>query len=78
MSEILGETRAFKSALIYFDNKFIVDFIKTSDFPMSNISAKSEILLKNDSFVQNISSSFELYVQNDFENKNKIMKLKTE
>jgi len=78
MSEILGDKHAFKSALIYFDNQFIVDFIHKYDLSMNNIKGKSEILLKNDSFVQNISSSFELYVQNDFENKNRIMKLKTE
>ena len=78
MSEILGETQNFKSALIYFDNQFIVDFIKKYDLSLNNIKAKSEIILQNDKFVQNISSSFELYVQNDFQNKNKIMKLKTE
>ena len=59
MSEILGETQNFKSALIYFDNQFIVDFIKKYDLSLNNIKAKSEIILQNEKLVQNISSSFE-------------------
>jgi AraC-like DNA-binding protein len=78
MSEMLGDINIFKSTLIYFDNQFIIDFIKKYDLPMNNLTSKSEIILKNDKFVQNISSSFELYIENNFENKNKIMKLKTE
>jgi len=78
MSEITTDTNSFKSALIYFDNQFIVDFITKYKLPMLNNSVNSEILLKNDKFVQHISSSFELYKEQDFESKNKIMKLKTE
>ena len=78
MSEILGDTHSYDAALIYFDNNFIIDFMKKYDINMSKAKAESEIVLENDKFIQNISSSFELYVKNDFENKNKIMKLKTE
>ena len=78
MSEIIGKMDIFKAALIYFDNQFIIDFIQKYNLPMNNITSESEILLKNDKFVQNISSSFELYIKDNFENKNKIMKLKTE
>ena len=45
MSEILGDTHSYDAALIYFDNNFIIDFIKKYDINMSKAKSKSEYQL---------------------------------
>lgn len=76
MSEKLGDKNSFESILVFFDDEFILDFIKRYDFHIDAKDEKSMVSIKRDTFLDSYVATINEYIKTDIENKSDFMRLK--
>ena len=76
MSEKLGDKNSFESIIIFFDDEFILDFIKRYDFHIDAKDEKCMVSIKRDTFLDSYVATINEYIKTDIENKSDFMRLK--
>jgi AraC-like DNA-binding protein len=77
MSDIVSKEGGYKAILAYFDDTFVMDFIKK--YQVNLVAKEKEVVFfTSDAVLQRLMHSYEDYVNQDLDAKNEIIKLKTE
>ncbi|CAA6808059.1 MAG: AraC family transcriptional regulator [uncultured Sulfurovum sp.] len=78
MSEVLSEDGIYQALLVYFNDEFVMNFIKKYDIKLSNNESQNIISFSSNTLLKSLIDSFELYLDKKLERHNEIVKLKTE
>jgi len=78
MSEVPSHSGLYEAILIYFDDSFIMDFMKKYKIEPSSYESKTICAISCDKLLGSLVDSFALYINQELEQKNEILKLKTE
>ena len=78
MSEILGEQGEYNALLVYFNDDFIMDFITKYKIDLEGEGVNNLITFSSGKLLQPLISSYKLYLNQELEQQNEIIKLKTE
>lgn len=78
MSEVLSDEGKYEAIMIYFDDNFVLDFIKNYKIELLRSGKRSFVSFHSDVFLKSLTDSFELYINKSIVNKNEILKLKTQ
>jgi len=77
MSEILSEAGEYEAILLYFDDDFVLDFMREYEIKTSKQSAKDIVIFKQDTLLEHLTYSFKLYMKQNLVHQSDIIKLKT-
>ena len=78
MSEVLDKNGLYEAVMVYFDDSYVLDFIKTHQIDLS-FSPKSKVVtFKADALLDDVMHSFSGYLTAELAHKPSIVKLKTE
>ncbi len=77
MSEIINKSGDYEAILIYFDDEFIVKFLKEFDINLKYDKKISTLKLKSDSILKDLINSYQPYKNTKTEQQNNIIILKT-
>jgi len=78
MSEVPSQSGLYEAILIYFDDSFIMDFMKKYKIETNSYEPKASCVISCDKLLGSLVDSFALYINQELEQKNEILKLKTE
>jgi AraC-like DNA-binding protein len=78
MSEVVNDEGVYEAMMVYFDDAFVMDFIKKYTFELNTCQAQSLLSFSSDKLLKSLMNSFRLYGNQKLEHKNAIIKLKTE
>jgi len=78
MSEIVGDKNSFESILVYFDDDFVLDFIKKYKIQLQIQTQKTVLTIKRDIFIDSCIFNINGYFTTKLENKIDLLKLKVE
>ncbi len=78
MSEIAGDKGIYEAVLIYFEDDFIMDFMKKHHIQPESKTSKDMIYFSSGSLLQPLISSYKLYIHQNLQQQNEIIKLKTQ
>lgn len=78
MSDMLESESMCKSTAIYFDDKFILDFIGKYQIDLESYGTEVLVDFPSDKMLRHIMESYLFYVNSDIKHKSEILKLKTE
>ena len=78
MSDMLDSESMCKSTAIYFDDKFILDFIGKYQIDLEDYGTEVLVDFSEDKTLKHIMESYLFYGNSDIKHKNEILKLKTE
>jgi len=78
MSEIVGDSGLYEALLVYFDDDFIMDFIAKYKLDIEMNSVNQLVNFSSGELLQALVSSYKLYINQNVEQQNEIIKLKTE
>lgn len=78
MSEVLSDEGIYEAMMVYFDDDFIINFIKKYQVPLGDCSKENIVSFTSDKLLKSLIDSYGLYINKDLERKNEIIKLKTE
>ncbi|MFA5215737.1 helix-turn-helix domain-containing protein [Sulfuricurvum sp.] len=76
MSEIMGDKNNFESILIFFDDEYILDFIKRYKIELNTKEEKDVLALKRDAFISSCITTIDGYFKVNMENGIDLVKLK--
>jgi len=78
MSEILGEQGEYNALLVYFNDDFVMNFIAKYKIDLEGEGVNNLITFSSGKLLQPLVSSYKLYINQELEQQNEIIKLKTE
>lgn len=78
MSEVLSHDGIYEALLLYFDDEFIMNFLSKYSIELTNTKSQNIVSFSSDKLLQSLIDSFELYIGQNLEHQNAIIKLKTE
>jgi AraC family transcriptional regulator, exoenzyme S synthesis regulatory protein ExsA len=76
MSEVIGNKNAYESILIFFDDDFVLNFIKKYKISLDIIEEKDVLNLKRDEFIDSCILTINRYFESNIENGIDLIKLK--
>ncbi len=78
MREVLSERGVYQAFLVYFDDLFITNFLKKYAITLDDVTSKEIVSFRADTVLESLVKAYSLYIEQDLEQKNEILKLKTE
>jgi len=78
MSEIVGDRGVYEALLVYFDDDFILNFITKYKLDVHVDQMNSMVDFSSGKLLKALVSSYKLYLHQELEERNEIIKLKTE
>ena len=78
MSEIVGDRGVYEALLVYFDDDFIMNFLAKYKLDVEVEEINNSVSFSSGKLLEALVSSYKLYLNQDLEQKNEIIKLKTE
>lgn len=78
MSEVLSSDGVYEAMLVYFNDDFIINFIKKYQITLNDCVSNNIVSFSSDKLLKSLVDSYGLYINKDLERKNEIIKLKTE
>ena len=78
MSEVVSEGGKYEAIMVYFDDKFILDFVKKYEVDLATSHEKRVVTFSSSVVLKLLVDSYPLYLNQVLERKNEIIKLKTE
>ena len=78
MSEVAGDKGIYEAVLIYFEDAFIMDFMKKHQIHPASNTSHNMISFSSGKLLQPLISSYKLYIHQNLQEQNEIIKLKTE
>jgi hypothetical protein len=78
MSDMLESESMCKSTAIYFDDKFVLDFIGKYQVSLEGYATEVLVNFSSDDILTHLMDSYLFYVDSDIKHKSEILKLKTE
>lgn len=78
MSELMSKKGRYEALLVYFDDRFVLDFVHKHNVNVKRGQKRSLCTFSADSFLHSLMASFKLYVNQDLEHTHQIAKLKCE
>ncbi len=76
MSDILSKYGKYEAILVYFDDSFVLEFIKRHRVDLTDATDKSVVTFSSNTFLKELINSYRNY--QGVEQKNELLKLKTE
>lgn len=77
MSEVVNDDGLYEAMMVYFDDGFVMNFIEKYQIEVKCIEPKAVCSFSSDKLVRSLIESFSLYMSQELEQKNEILKLKT-
>ena len=78
MSEVLSDEGIYEASLVYFDDGFIINFIKKYNIELNDCKENTVVSFSSDSLLKSLIDSSGLYMNKNLERQTEIIKLKTE
>lgn len=78
MSEIMSNQGKYEALLVYFDDRFVLDFIHKHQVSFEKDKQTSLCTFSKDAFLSTLIDSFKLYIDKNLEHTHTIVKLKCE
>jgi AraC-like DNA-binding protein len=78
MSEIVGDQGIYEALLVYFEDNFIMNFIAKYKIDIDVENTNNLVDFSSGELLKALVSSYRLYINQSLEQKNEIIKLKTE
>jgi AraC-like DNA-binding protein len=78
MSEVVSSDGIYEALLVYFNDDFIIDFIKKYKILLNDCNVNNIVSFSSDKLLKSLVDSYGLYINKNLEHKNEIIKLKTE
>jgi AraC-like DNA-binding protein len=78
MSEIVGDHGVYEALLVYFEDDFIMNFIAKYKLDVNVEELNNVVDFSSGKLLEALVSSYKLYLNQDLEQQNEIIKLKTE
>ena len=78
MSEVLSDEGIYEASLVYFDDGFIINFIKKYNIELNDCKENTVVSFSSDSLLKSLIDSLGLYMNKNLERQTEIIKLKTE
>jgi len=78
MSEVLSEAGKYEALMVYFDDGFVLDFMHQYGIKAQGKNESNFVSFHSDRRLKSLVDSFSLYINQPIEQKNAILKLKTQ
>jgi AraC-like DNA-binding protein len=78
MSEVVSSDGIYEALLVYFNDDFIIDFIKKYAITLDECNTNNIVSFSSDKLLKSLLDSYGLYINKNLKHKNEIIKLKTE